>query len=124
MFFIRFFTNRTHYMFVLRLFHLCQVPTTYILRLFLHLVPPEQQSFDAQFPNREWCKMSCAHGDDGSDVVDVGKQNTRLGDGRRQVERPTWFSLEIGHRKHVDERNDAIGGNRLQQPRRTCQISK
>jgi len=60
------------------------------------------------------------HGNDWSDVVDVGQQDSRLGDGCRQIERSARLSLEVGHRERVDERDHAIGGYRLQQSRRSC----
>ena len=60
------------------------------------------------------------HGDDGRDVVDVGQQDAALGDHRRQQLSSPWLAALRRHREHVQQRYHSVGGDRLQEPRRTC----
>jgi len=63
----------------------------------------------------------CSHGNNWCDVVDVGEQNSTLGNGGGQQLRSQRFTLLGGHSEHVQQRDDAVGSDCLKQPRRTCQ---
>lgn len=58
-------------------------------------------------------EIICIHGDDGSDVVDVGQKYPGFWDSSSEQESPSRLTLSIRDSEWTEERDDPICGDRL-----------